>query len=217
MPPAERREAGVAGRTIEVVTERYQKAREDYNVSKENYSSLVDNRDALDEDMKLRRAKFKDVRHNNCQLVRRHFARYLSRKGYTGDIDFEHDKGKLVMVVNLAENNQCEDVRQLSGGERSYTTLCLLLALGHVIESPFRIMDEYDVFMDEQTRKTTLNMLRDYALGPNQRGRQFVIITPHSLNDIRTSNRCRLNKMPDPERKSAKGPQQQTLEGFDGR
>jgi len=57
-------------------------------------------------------------------------------------------------------------------------------------------------------------MLTDYALAPAQRGRQFVIITPHNLNDIVTTNRVRLNKMPDPPKLSvgAAGKQQQTLE-----
>ena len=40
-----------------------------------------------------------------------------------------------------------QDLRGLSGGERSYTTIAFLLALGHSTESPFRVMDEFDVFM----------------------------------------------------------------------
>ena len=57
---------------------------------------------------------------------------------------------------NSNDGTRVKDVRQLSGGERSYTTLCLLLALGHVIEAPFRLMDEYDVFLDEISRQGRL-------------------------------------------------------------
>jgi chromosome segregation ATPase len=201
----------VAGRTIELVSERYAKSKADYDDSKARYLKLkADVKDLL-ADLGERRSKYKELRDRNCALVRRHFHAYLTRKGYDGDVVFDHKESKLFMNVHISASNKCSDVRQLSGGERSYTTLCLLMALGHVIESPFRVMDEYDVFLDEQTRKTTLNMLRDYALSPKQRARQFIIITPHNLNDIRTSNRCRLNKMPDPEKQAATGLQQQVL------
>lgn len=36
-------------------------------------------------------------------------------------------------------------VTQLSGGERSYTTVAFTLALGAMTEMPFRAMDEFDV------------------------------------------------------------------------
>jgi structural maintenance of chromosomes protein 6 len=40
-----------------------------------------------------------------------------------------------------------------SGGERSYTTMALLVAMGETLETPFRILDEFDVFLDAETRK----------------------------------------------------------------
>ena len=45
------------------------------------------------------------------------------------------------------------NTKTLSGGERSFTTLSLLLALGNVSDVPFAIFDEIDVFMDEVNRK----------------------------------------------------------------
>jgi structural maintenance of chromosomes protein 6 len=80
------------------------------------------------------------------------------------------------------------------------------------MESPFRLMDEYDVFLDELTRKITLTSLQHYALSPEQNNRQFIIITPQNLSDIKTSNEVRIRSLGAPVRTSAHGLQQQTLE-----
>jgi chromosome segregation ATPase len=48
------------------------------------------------------------------------------------------------------------NTRTLSGGEKSYTTLCLLLALGRVTSVPFAIFDEIDVFMDDGAKFSLL-------------------------------------------------------------
>lgn len=41
------------------------------------------------------------------------------------------------------------DMRALSGGERSFSTVCFILSLWSIAESPFRCLDEFDVYMVE--------------------------------------------------------------------
>ena len=73
-------------------------------------------------------------------------------------------------------------------------------------------MDEYDVFLDQMARKLTLDILAEYARDKEQKGRQFIIITPQDLRHMRTANDLRIHKMPDPERIHTGVAQQQTLD-----
>lgn len=43
------------------------------------------------------------------------------------------------------------------------------------IESSFRVMDEYDVFMDEVARKETIVMMSAYVKQPEQRGQCILL------------------------------------------
>ena len=44
------------------------------------------------------------------------------------------------------------DMKSLSGGERSFSTLAFILALGGEISAAFHCLDEFDVFLDVQNR-----------------------------------------------------------------
>lgn len=54
--------------------------------------------------------------------------------------------------------------------------MAFILALGKFTESPFRAMDEYDVFMDAVNRRIATQTLLEFALEENNL--QFVLLTP---------------------------------------
>ena len=88
----------------------------------------------------------------------------------------------------------------------------LIITFVMQMECPFRIMDEYDVFLDELSRRLTLNTLLEYSKEVSQARKQLVIITPHTLNGITTSSDVRIQKMRPPERSGSRGVQQTTID-----
>lgn len=98
-----------------------------------------------------------------------------------------------------------------SGGERSYTTMCLLVALGETLETPFRILDEFDVFLDTEARKLTIKLLIHIA--KRMEHRQFIFITPQDLTGVTPDPKLKILKLNPPQRNdNAGGPSQQTLD-----
>ena len=87
------------------------------------------------------------------------------------------------------------DTRGLSGGERSFSTLCFTLALHGMTEAPFRAMDEFDVFMDAVSRKISLDTLVDFAV---TQGSQWIFITPHDISMVQPGDRIKKQQMAAP-------------------
>lgn len=54
--------------------------------------------------------------------------------------------------IMAATQSKEKDPKSLSGGEKSFSTICLLLALWEAIGCPIRCLDEFDVFMDAVNR-----------------------------------------------------------------
>uniref|UniRef100_A0A914QZA7 Structural maintenance of chromosomes protein 6 n=1 Tax=Panagrolaimus davidi TaxID=227884 RepID=A0A914QZA7_9BILA len=74
----------------------------------------------------------------------------------------------------------------LSGGERSYTTACFVMALWSCVESPFRCLDEFDVFMDMVNRRIIMELLSDLAR--QHRHIQFFFFTPQGISELHAND-----------------------------
>lgn len=92
-----------------------------------------------------------------------------------------------------------------------FRTIALLLALGESLETPFRVMDEFDVFLDPVTRKLIIDVLIE--VGKKMLHRQFIFITPQDVSNVTSSPLVKILQMKPPERMNIAGaPTQQTLE-----
>jgi structural maintenance of chromosomes protein 6 len=88
--------------------------------------------------------------------------------------------------------------KTLSGGEKSFSTICLLLSIWEAMGSPIRCLDEFDVFMDNVNRATSMGMMIQAAR--RSVGRQFILITPQSMNSVALGDDVKVHRMSDPER-----------------
>ncbi|KAF3433163.1 hypothetical protein FNV43_RR24265 [Rhamnella rubrinervis] len=154
--------------------------------------------DACQKALETRRKKFQ----RNATLIKRQltwlFNNHLSKKGISGRIEVSYEKGTLSVEVKMpqdASSGTVRDTRGLSGGERSFSTLCFTLALHDMTEAPFRAMDEFDVFMDAVSRKISLDTLVDFALA---QGSQWIFITPHDISMVKQDERIKKQQMAAP-------------------
>lgn len=140
------------------------------------------------------------------------FDEVLQRKGSSGKIEYDHKAQTLDICVrkDIDDTTETRDVKALSGGERSFTTLALLIALGENLETPFRVMDEFDVFLDPVARKIALKTMIEVAT--SFENRQFIFITPQDLSNIKTTPKLRMFHLEPPKRNArVGGPVQTTL------
>ncbi|KAL0738401.1 hypothetical protein Bca4012_014611 [Brassica carinata] len=138
----------------------------------------------------------------NASLLRRQltwqFNSHLGKKGISGHIQVSYENKTLSIEVKMpqdATSNAVRDTKGLSGGERSFSTLCFALALHEMTESPFRAMDEFDVFMDAVSRKISLDALVDFAIA---QGAQWMFITPHDISMVKSHERIKKQQMAAP-------------------
>ncbi|XP_050101475.1 structural maintenance of chromosomes protein 6-like [Anopheles aquasalis] len=85
----------------------------------------------------------------------------------------------------------------LSGGERSYTTVAFLIALWSCVDTPFFILDEYDVFTDRINRHFITQLLLDEA--KKKPDRQFCFLTPQEADGLTTTSSLTIHRFLDPE------------------
>ena len=106
----------------------------------------------LQDAYKQREAKLFQVDDFVERTVSSKFRHYMRKKGHFGKIVVRRKEKKLEIGVRIGSDKKKEsvikDLKQLSGGERSFATVAFALALGGETDTPFRAMDEFDVFMD---------------------------------------------------------------------
>ncbi|KAI9743277.1 MAG: Structural maintenance of chromosomes protein 6 [Claussenomyces sp. TS43310] len=132
------------------------------------------------------------------------FTYLLSERGFRGRLILDHKHRLLDLKVEPDETTRSSRGRQtktLSGGEKSFSNVCMLLALWEAMGAPLRCLDEFDVYMDSVNRDISTNMI----IGAARRsvGRQYILITPLAIGGNAQYDRdVKLIRLTDPRQKT---------------
>ncbi|KAL8953621.1 MAG: hypothetical protein Q9222_000547 [Ikaeria aurantiellina] len=124
----------------------------------------------------------------------------LSERSFRGRLLANHKEKKLDLHVepDPTKVGKGREAKTLSGGEKSFSTICLLLSLWDAMGAPVRCLDEFDVFMDSVNREVSMRKMIEAAR--YSIGKQFILITPGSMGSVSSSYDVKIIRMKDPER-----------------
>jgi chromosome segregation protein len=126
-----------------------------------------------------------ETEHGLKDIVDPLFQRYMAYLIPLGEVQLDviskNGRRGLEIEVNLP-GNRLRRAHQLSGGEKSITSLALKLALFHQLESPFYLLDEVEPSLDYTNHKSMQSFLKDVA-----DSKQLIMIT-HLRSTIALAN-----------------------------
>uniref|UniRef100_A0A6Q2YGH3 Structural maintenance of chromosomes protein 6 n=1 Tax=Esox lucius TaxID=8010 RepID=A0A6Q2YGH3_ESOLU len=185
----------------EEIIRQYQEALQNYNNINQQVKGLKRFIVLLSKIMDDRHQAYTELRRLLSLRCKMYFDSMLSQRGYMGKMIFEHKNETLSISVQpgLGDKAALSDMRSLSGGERSFSTVCFVLSLWAIAEAPFRALDEFDVYMDMVNRRISMDMMLKIAA--SQRYRQFIFLTPQSMSSLPVNNLIRILRLDDPDLK----------------
>ena len=148
----------------EVVKKNREESHKIFTEAQDQYDWLKDLITKMRRMNKSRAKGFYNIRGSMCRSVMNAFSAHLQQRNFQGKLKFKHNNNPGPPTLELAvdpiggdpKKNNKRDMKTLSGGEKSFSTVSLVLAFWDVIPTPFRILDEFDVFMDMVNRRTAL-------------------------------------------------------------
>lgn len=195
------------GRSVQDIKQSYIDVKNVYQQKSENIRDSANLLKEMSRGLKWRYLNHQEIQTHFQRIVSSAFNGYLSQRGHSGSIKFDKNRSTLTLNVHLdgrhqgksTATNEARDVRSLSGGEKSFSTVSFLLALWEVVESPFRALDEFDIFMDSVYRTTSMDLLIKTALTKHKK-RQLLILTPHDTSFISGWERVKIIRLKNPNR-----------------
>ncbi|KAI8148037.1 P-loop containing nucleoside triphosphate hydrolase protein [Fennellomyces sp. T-0311] len=191
------------GASVDEIMEQVKEALQSYNTAKDTISKLDVFKQNLRETIDERIERWRQFRMFISVYAMGHFTYHMHKRGYNGYLKFLHDKERLDVRVStgdqLQKGTRHKDSKTLSGGEKSFSQISLLLALWQGISSPIYCLDEFDVYMDAVNRKQSMRMMMDAA---ESNSSQYIFITPQDASNMVPGPHIKVHRLSDPERQN---------------
>ncbi|MEA1904935.1 MAG: hypothetical protein U9M97_03535, partial [Candidatus Hadarchaeota archaeon] len=144
------------------------------------------NRKRALEELEVRKEKWREGLRNLLREVRETYKEILKRVNAIGDVRIVNphdiDEAGLELIVGFrGAEPRALDAYTQSGGERTTSIMCFLLALQQHIKSPIRAIDEFDIHMDPRNRETMMKQILNMM---EEGDAQYIVITPGRLVEI---------------------------------
>ena len=156
-----------------------------FNTAKEEMKALESLQAQLTRTLTDRRHRWEQFKMYITCRARADFIIKLSERGFRGKLQIDHKKRAMDIAVEpdiTKRDGAGRSAKTLSGGEKSFSQICLLLSIWDAMGVPIRCLDEFDVFMDAVNRNTSVKLLVDGAR--HSSGGQFILISPGTRADI---------------------------------
>ncbi|KAK0713828.1 P-loop containing nucleoside triphosphate hydrolase protein [Lasiosphaeria miniovina] len=179
-------------------------AKKAYNKMVTDLTSIKQVNSGLRDTLNLRLEKWRKFQRYISSQSRANFIYLLSERGFRGQLLLDHERKALELQVEpdrTAKRAAGRNTKTLSGGEKSFSSICLLLSIWEAMGSPLRCLDEFDVFMDNINRAISTNMLITAAR--RSVNRQYIFITPNAIEGRNTLDKdVKIIRLTDPRQRT---------------
>ncbi|XP_044253818.1 structural maintenance of chromosomes protein 6 [Tribolium madens] len=190
------RRIGTSTENAEELLEKYHSMHEKYNELSTLLTCLNDDIKDLTKAVEQRTRHYKLTENYFVTFIKHSFKKIMEVRQFKGSIEINLQEQTLDLVVIPQHGSQgLTTTSNLSGGERSFSTVAFLYSLWQCMEFPFYFLDEFDVYMDKLNRTKVIDILIHHA--ETHPELQFVFLTPQDVSFVKKASILRLQ---DPER-----------------
>jgi len=146
----------------------------------EERRKIAEERDSILERRKEAASRWRSTLEQAVRDVNTHFQELISKVGGEGYVALEgadpYEAGLEIYVGFDGAPPEAVSSMAHSGGERTLSTVGLLLAVQKMKPSPFRILDEFEIHLDPENFERVSLLLKEAS-----RDTQYIVVTPARL------------------------------------